>query len=82
MDDRESLVEKAMYDNRESLVEKATRAADPSIQYSSGNEEVCNICEFRFDDPIKKTKTIGNCPVCYSKVHKPCIRKTPCRNCD
>ena len=67
---------------REDILARATRAADPSINFSDGREDQCNICDFRFDDPIKKKKIIVNCLVCNSRVHKMCLQKNPCRNCE
>ena len=67
---------------REDMLARATRAADPSINFSDGREDQCNICDFRFDDPIKKKKIIVNCLVCNSRVHKMCLQKNPCRNCE
>ena len=46
---------------REDILARATRAADPSINFSDGREDQCNICDFRLDDPIKKKKIIVNC---------------------
>ena len=63
------------------LLRKATRAADPLAVFSDGLEEVCNICDVSFNNPIKKGKKIGNCPDCFSRVHVPCLNKDPCKNC-
>ena len=40
--------------------------------------EKCNICLFRFDDPVKRDKQVTYCASCKNKVHKPCLEKDGC----
>ena len=40
--------------------------------------DVCNICDFSLNDPIKKMKKIIQCPRCHEYVHEPCLMKSGC----
>ena len=51
---------------------------DPKRMRVEPFAEKCNICLFRFDDPIKKDKEVTNCASCKSLVHKPCLDKDGC----
>ena len=59
--------------------ERAENSANPEFSipfFDSG--DICNICQFAFNDPIKKLKKIVNCPRCDQFVHEPCLSKTGC----
>ena len=40
--------------------------------------DLCEICEFSLDDPIKKDKPKTKCPICKKVVHKPYLLKSGC----
>ena len=54
--------------------------AEEAAAYSTLNEdsESCNLCFFRFDDPVKKDKVITRCTIWDVKVHEPCLVKSGC----
>ena len=58
---------------KQTLRERAEAAA-----YAEGETETCNICLFRFDDPIKKEKALTRCTDCNTLVHEPCLVKSGC----
>ena len=59
--------------------EQAENSADPedSIPFFDSGD-LCNICQFAFNNPIKKLKKIVKCPRCDQFVHEPCLAKTVC----
>ena len=61
-----------------SFRERAEQAASCSL---SEDSEVCLICMFRFDDPLKKDKEITHCPHCNIRFHEPCLRKSGFTEC-
>jgi hypothetical protein len=40
--------------------------------------DVCNICDFALNDPIKALKKIIQCPRCNEYIHEPCLVKSGC----
>ena len=54
--------------------ERAENAAYNCIE----DEDTCKICEFKFDNSIKKDKKLTTCLSCHEKVHKPCLQKSGC----
>lgn len=54
---------------------KAEEAAAYSLNDDS---KTCHLCLFRFDDPVKKDKTVTRCTICKVLVHEPCLVKTGC----
>ena len=40
--------------------------------------DICNICLFALNDPVKKLKKITMCPTCSEYVHEPCLVKIGC----
>ena len=38
----------------------------------------CNICLFKFSDPLKKDKNVTRCSTCNTLVHEPCLIKSGC----
>ena len=53
--------------------------AEEAVAYTlNGDSETCNLCLFRFDDPVKKDKIITRCTICEVLVHEPCLDKTGC----
>ena len=57
-------------------------------EYSAGVEntlpffdsgDVCCICDFALNDPIKKLKKVIKCPRCSEYVHEPCLVKSGCK---
>ena len=61
----------------QNMREQAENSADPECSipfFDSG--DLCNICQFPFNDPIKKLKKIVKCPRCDQFVLEPCLSKT------
>ena len=56
----------------------ASAARSPRRATEPGPGEKCPICEFAFDDPIKKGKVITSCPHCLEFVHEMCLKKSGC----
>ena len=55
------------------------RAEDAANFIEDENDtETCLICQFRFDDPIKKDKIVTRCPTCQIIFHEPCLIKSGC----
>ena len=50
--------------------------AHENYMYSDSN--ICNICHFYLNDPIKQHIKITNCIQCKSYVHEPCMMKSGC----
>ena len=40
--------------------------------------DMCEICQFAFNDPIKRLKKIIQCPRCSQYIHEPCLTKSGC----
>ena len=40
--------------------------------------DVCNICDFALNDPIKALTKIIQCPRCNEYIHEPCLVKSGC----
>ena len=57
-----------------SLRQRAEQAAYGDLE----EEESCQICQFKFSDPIKKDKQVTRCPDCKVLVHEPCLAKSGC----
>ena len=57
----------------QSLRERAEAAA-----YVEQESDACNICLFRFDDPLKKDIALSRCTECNVLVHEPCLIKNGC----
>ena len=58
-----------------SLRQRAEEAAYGDIIV---NKESCQICQFKFSDPIKQNKPVTRCPDCNVLVHEPCLQKSGC----
>ena len=58
------------------LAESAAEESTDSSFIDSG--DICLVCNFAFNDPIKRGKCITKCLVCKKKVHKPCLEKSGC----
>ena len=58
------------------LAESAAEESTESSFIDSG--DICLVCNFAFNDPIKRGKLITKCLVCKKKVHKPCLEKSGC----
>ena len=59
--------------------DRAEKAADPDQDetfYDSG--DICDICEFPFNHPLKRTKPKMKCKRCAKTVHIPCYLKSGC----
>ena len=52
--------------------EIAVQSEDESF-YDSG--DICCLCQFRLNDPLKRGKKIMKCPQCLVAVHQPCFIK-------
>ena len=57
---------------------RAELGASPEEESFIDSFDYCDICGFRFNDPIKAKKPITKCRVCLKNVHKPCIEKDGC----
>ena len=62
---------------KKSLRQRAEDAAN-FIDEDENDTEICLICQFRFDDPIKKDKVVTRCPSCQTTFHEPCLLKSGC----
>ena len=59
--------------------DRAEKAADPDQDetfHDSG--DICDICEFPFNHPLKRTKPKMKCKRCSKTVHIPCYLKSGC----
>ena len=54
------------------------RAEEVAAYTLNDDSETCHLCLFRFDDPVKKDKTVTRCTICEVLVHEPCLVKTGC----
>ena len=65
---------------KKSLRRRAEEAASNFIEDDlfADSEDVCIICNFRFNDPIKRNKSRARCPDCDILLHKPCLEKSGC----
>lgn len=60
-----------------SLRERAEMAAYGEEDNTEDPDD-CNICLFKFSDPLKKDKNVTRCPTCNTLVHEPCLIKSGC----
>ena len=58
---------------------QAENSANPdrSIPFFDSGD-ICEICHFAFNDPIKRLKKIIQCPRCSQYIHEPCLTKSGC----
>ena len=56
-----------------SMRQLAELSADPDFL-----GQLCKICLFSFDDPIKQGKSLTTCGKCGAIVHEPCLDKSGC----
>ena len=61
---------------KKTMRERAEEAADFGSIVE--DPEACMICQFRFDDPIKREKMVARCRECNTLVHEPCLMKSGC----
>lgn len=55
----------------------AENSADPNFENSFiDSGDICEICHFTLNDPVKRLKSKTNCPKCCKLVHKPCLKKS------
>ena len=67
--------------SKESKLTMRERAENAANQFLDEYSEVCNICFFRFEDPVKAGKQITRCENCGILCHKPCLDKSGCSEC-
>ena len=61
------------------LKTRAERSADPDNEETFlDSGDVCEICEFPFNHPLKRTKPKMKCKSCTKTVHIPCYLKNGC----
>ena len=71
-------------DNTLDRIRKATDAAEttttvyPEFYYPDIDPPECNLCFFRFDDPIKEGKELTRCFHCNRLQHVLCLKSGPC----
>ena len=70
-----SVVESAKKDDLKSRAEKA---ADPDNEPFFDSGDICEICEFPFNHPLKRNKPKMKCKRCTKTVHIPCYLKNGC----
>ena len=70
-----SMYEPAAKKPNKSLRERAEEAATFNLD---DNPEMCPLCFFRFNDPIKKDKIVTRCIQCQVLVHEMCLVKSGC----
>ena len=61
---------------KKTMRERAEEAAD--FENIIEDPESCMICQFRFDDPIKRENTVIRCRDCNTLVHEPCLVNSGC----
>ena len=66
-----SMFKRKAVDQSEQQVVKKPRGRPPKKTTSSQ----CNICNFDFNDPIKKKKKKMDCPKCGATIHEDCYKK-------
>ena len=54
------------------------RAEEAAYDEDEEDSQLCLICFFKFNDPIKKDKEITRCPTCSMLVHELCLLKSGC----
>ena len=59
-----------------SLKQRAEEAAYENMLEE--DSEICLICFFSFNNPIKRYKEVTRCPTCSLLLHEPCPRKSGC----
>ena len=60
------------------LKSRAEKAADPDNEPFFDSGDICEICEFPFNHPLKINKPKMKCKRCTKTVHIPCYLKNGC----
>ena len=53
--------------------ERAEIALQPHKETYYNSGDICCLCQFRLNDPLKRSKPKMKCPQCHAIVHKPCF---------
>ena len=60
---------------KKTVRERAEIAAQPEEETFYDSGDLCNLCQFRLNDPLKRSKAKMKCPQCDSVLHEPCFIK-------
>ena len=63
---------------KDDLKTRAEKAADPNNEPFFDSGDICEICEFPFNHPLKINKPKMKCKQCTKTVHIPCYLKNGC----